>query len=186
MSNTSPSRFRVSDLPQNRATRFCLTPDSDQMSAIADEMNLTGLRKMRFEGQITSEGKTDWRLEARLGATVVQPCVVTLDPVTTRIEDQVIRRFLANLPDETSSDDDIDGEIEMPEDETIDKLGSHIDLEAVMIEALALGLPQYPRLGGAHLEAAQFTEPGKAPMQDEDARPFAGLKALRDSLDGEG
>ena len=181
MSDTNPNRLRVTDLPENRATRFALVPDGTQMDAIARELSLDGLRKLRFEGQITSEGKSDWRLEARLGATVTQPCVVTLTPVTTRIEDSVTRRFLAQMPDDI--DPDGDDEIEMPEDETIDKLGSHIDLDAVMIEALALGLPMYPRSEGAHLNQAQFTEPGKAPTRDEDARPFAGLKALRDSLD---
>lgn len=183
MSDTNPNRLRVADLPQNRATRFVLTPQIEQLNAIAQELGLDGLRKLRFEGQITSEGKADWRLDARLGATVIQPCVVTLAPVTTRIEDSVTRRFLASLPDEVDPDGEADGEIEMPEDETIDKLGNHIDLDAVMIEALALGLPQYPRAEGAHLQDAQFTEPGKAPMRDEDTRPFAGLKALRDSLD---
>ena len=36
----------------------------------------------------------------------------------------------------------------------------------------------------ASLEAAQFTEPGKVAMRDEDALPFAGLAALREHLAG--
>ena len=171
-------RLRVADLPQNRPTPFSLTFNREHLSALAAELGLIDLRKLRFEGHVVSDGKSDWRIDAELGATIVQPCVVTLAPVTTRIEEPVVRRLLDQLPDETCED----GEIEMPEDETIDRLGQYIDLQAVMTEALALALPLYPRADGAKLAESQFTEPGKAPMRDEDTRPFAGLKALRNDL----
>ncbi len=51
-----------------------------------------------------------------------------------------------------------------------------------MFEALTLALPLYPRADGADLGEPVFTEPGKRPLTDEDARPFAGLKDLRDRL----
>ena len=35
-------------------------------------------------------------------------------------------------------------------------------------------------LPGATLETHAFTEPGKTPMSDDDVKPFAALKALRD------
>jgi len=182
MSQFTSSRLRVADLPQNRETAFSLAPDTAQMTAISQELDLLSLRKLRFEGQVVSEGKSDWRLEAELGATVVQPCVVTLAPVTTRIEVSVIRRFLAHLPEDTMEE----SEVELPEDETIEKLGSEIDLENVMIEALSFALPLYPRAEGAELSEAQFTEPGKKPMSDGDAHPFAELQALRDKLPKKG
>ncbi|EEX10537.1 conserved hypothetical protein [Ruegeria lacuscaerulensis ITI-1157] len=115
-------------------------------------------------------------LEGHLGATVIQPCVVTLEPVTTRIETPVRRMYLSDWtePDEP--------EFEMPEDDETEPLGSEIDPGIVMHEALALALPQYPRKDGAHLDDANFTEPGKQAMTDEDAKPFAGLAGLRDAL----
>ena len=36
-------------------------------------------------------------LEADLGATVVQSCVVTLDPVTTRVEETALRRYTPDI-----------------------------------------------------------------------------------------
>ena len=36
---------------------------------------------------------------------------------------------------------------------------------------------------GAELGEAVYTAPGQIPMSDEDARPFAGLAALRDKLE---
>ncbi len=171
------TRFRVSDLPQNRTTRFELRPDNASLDALAKDLNLLGLRKLSLVGEISASGRTDWTLRARLGATVVQPCVVTLDRVTTRIDTDIIRHFLADMP-ELGEDE----EVEMPEDENAEQLGPEIDIASVMTEALALHLPLYPRAPGAALSETAYTEPGKTAMTDEDARPFAGLAALRDKL----
>ncbi|PIE14379.1 MAG: hypothetical protein CSA70_01030 [Rhodobacterales bacterium] len=183
---SSPTLLRVRDLKPSRPTRFAIRPPASDLAALATELGLDGLRKLSFEGELVAEGKTDWRLTARLGATVVQPCVVTLAPVTTRIDENVTRRFLASLPDAVPDavpgNEEDDGEIEMPEDDTIDQLESEIDLIRVMTEALALALPLYPRAEGAELEQSDFTAPGETAMTDEDARPFAGLSALRDKL----
>lgn len=176
--SSSQHSLRVSSLSQNGKTNFNLSPAPDRLAEIAQELELNALKKVRFSGHIQADGKRDWRLEANLAATVVQPCVVTLAPVTTRIDVPVTRRFLAHLPEDDLDDD----EIEMPEDDSIEQLQPTIELESVMIEALSLALPSYPRAEGASLETDRFTEPGKSPMTDEDARPFAGLKELRDKL----
>lgn len=182
MSDPKPlRRLRVSDLPERSETPFEIIPDAAELSTIARELGLDGLRKLRFSGRVAIDGVRDWRLEADLGATVIQPCVVTLAPVTTRIDDKVIRRFLARLPEDDSDDE----EIELPEDDTIERLGREIDLEAIMIEALSLALPLYPRAPDATLEDARFAAPGETPLSDAEMRPFAGLKALRDKLEND-
>jgi hypothetical protein len=56
----------------------------------------------------------------------------------------------------------------------------------VIIEALALSLPAYPRKDGVEATVVGVTEPGKAVMTDEDARPFAGLAALRAGPENKG
>ncbi len=143
--------FRVADLAQNRSTPFELRPDAAELSALAEELGLLGLRKLSFSGQIAGQGRRDWVLTGQLGATVVQPCVVG-------------------------------EEVEMPEDDTQEQLGSVIDPGQVMVEALALALPLYPRKEGVGSGDASFAGPGITPMTDEEAKPFAGLAALRDSL----
>ncbi|MEL6643723.1 MAG: DUF177 domain-containing protein [Pseudomonadota bacterium] len=178
----NPEPFlRVGDLATGKETPFEVVPDAAARAALADALGLLGLRKLRFAGQLTPVGKDDWRLTARLGATVVQPCVVTLEPVVTRIEEDVERLFVAEVPDLPEG-----AEIEMPEDDQVDALGDGVALGTVMAEVLALALPLYPRAERAALEQAQFAGPGVTPMTDEDARPFAGLKELRDKLDKNG
>lgn len=171
--------FAVSDLSSKSPTRFEILPDAPTRAALAADLGIEGIRKLRFAGEISADGKRDWRLDAKLGATVVQACVVTLAPVTTRIDIDVTRRFLAKMPDLTL---DEAGEAEMPEDDTIEPLGPEIDPATVMAEALALNLPLYPRAEGADLGAATFAAPGVKPLDDEAVKPFARLAQLRDKL----
>ncbi|SMR72934.1 Uncharacterized ACR, COG1399 [Aliiroseovarius halocynthiae] len=171
--------LRVADLSTKLDTTFELIPTEAECKAIAADLGLPGLRKLRFKGTLAARGKTDWQLTAHLGATVVQDCVVTLNPVTTRIEEPVRRRWVRDLPELEAGD-----EIEMPDDETLEQLGSEFDLGTVMTESLALSLPLFPRVDGAELDQANFSAPGIAPMSDDDAKPFAGLSALRDQMTG--
>jgi uncharacterized metal-binding protein YceD (DUF177 family) len=172
-----PHPFRA-PLGQNligarRETAFELAPDATARAAIARHLGISEIRKLRFAGRVTPAGRRDWRLEAELGATVVQPCVVTLAPVVTRIDTPVVRRFLAEWHEPEA------GEVERPEDETAEPLESVIDPGLVMVEALALALPDYPRAPGAELGAVQVTPPGAEPLDDDALRPFAGLAGLR-------
>lgn len=168
--------LRVADLSQNAATPFELQPESSLLSEIAAQMGVIRVRKLRFSGEIRGHGKRDWTLKGDLGFTVTQPCVVSLEPVNTRIDTKIERLFLANqdMPSEE--------EVEMPEDDNVEPLESHINPYAVMLEALALHLPQYPRKKGIELGEAVHSAPGITPMRDEDTRPFSGLAALRDQL----
>lgn len=178
MSKTPPSRtaLRVADLAQNAPTPFFLQPDADVLAAMADTLDLSGLRKVRFVGEVQAEGAQDWLLTGTLGATVTQPCGVTLAPVTTRIDVPVRRLYLRNYEESDAP------EVEMPEDDEAERLGQWIDPEAVLIEALSLALPLYPRAEGVALDETVLTEPGVAPLTEQAMRPFAGLAALKDQM----
>ena len=168
--------IRLSDQRGRGDMPFRLEPDARGRAAIAADLGISGVKKLRFEGRLTPVGKRDWHLDATLGATVVQDCVVTLAPVTSRIDEAVVRRYMADLPPPVA------GEIEMPQDDTAEPLPSSLDLVAVMIEALALALPPFPRAEGVAPVDLTVTEPGAVPLSTEGSRPFAGLSVLRDSL----
>ena len=176
MTDLPQKSLRLNDLSNRSETPFALQPDTEEMAAMARALGITDLRKMRFEGAVSPAGDRDWALSAQLGATVVQPCVVTLAPVTTRIEERVARRFVAHFEEPEGQ------EVEMPEDETLEPLPTSIDLYAIALEALSLALPAYPRAETAELDQTAFAAPGVRPMTDEDARPFAGLAGLKDQL----
>ncbi|WP_146589200.1 YceD family protein [Puniceibacterium confluentis] len=173
--------FRVSGLSTRAPTHFSLRPEAPERESIARTLEIDGIRKLSFEGHIAPLGKRGWRMKATLGATVVQSCVVTLAPVVTRIDEEILRTYVPpdqiKVPEEGS-------EIEMPEDDTTEPLGDVISARAAMIEALTLALPLYPRADGAELGEAVFAEDGAEPLRDADLKPFAGLAGLRDKLDG--
>ncbi len=170
-------RLRLRDLPRTRPTEFEICPDAPERAAIAADLGIEGVRKLRFAGQLLPQGRQDWEMQATLGVTVVQSCVVTMAPVVTRIDEAVTRRLVADLPVPGSGDD----EIEVPQDD-VEALPETLDLGATMTEALALALPLYPRAEGVEATSMQVAAPGVAPLTDEDAKPFAGLRDLRDRL----
>ncbi len=164
--------FRVAELAARKPTRFTMALDEAALAALAADLGLLEVRKLTFKGELVPKGRHDWELTAKLGASVVQACIVTLAPVQTRIDEEVKRRYLADMP-QIEAD-----EVEMPEDDTVEALPQVIDAGAVMAEALALALPLYPRAPGADLGAVQGTPPGAEPIVEEKLRPFAGLADL--------
>lgn len=172
--------IRMSDLKHRQPTPVTIEPDAAGRAAVAQDLGIVGVRKLRLTGTLTPLGKRDWQLDAVLGATVVQECIITLAPVTTRIEEPLVRRYLSDMANPAS------GEVEMPEDDSAEALPIDLDLAAVMIEALALALPPYPRAPGAEIGELSVTEPGALAFTDDRVKPFAGLAALRDSLQTKG
>jgi uncharacterized metal-binding protein YceD (DUF177 family) len=168
----SPNAYRVADLPSKKVTRFSIRPDGNHRNNTSQLLGFEGIKKLDFTGEIAPMGKRDWRLSGKLGATVTQSCVVTLKPVTTRIDISVTREFLSEKPEPTGD------EYEITEDDSIEELGEFIDAYSVMQEALAIAAPDYPRVANAQLEDSVYTEPGKIALTDEDAKPFAALANL--------
>lgn len=167
-----PERLRVAHLNPRAPTPFCLVPDAGRCAAIAAELGVPALSRLSFEGEIRAEAGGAWALTGRLRARVSQACVVTLKPVKTTLDEEVERRYSPHvaLPE--------GDEVEMPDDR-LEPLGQFIDLAAVMIEELALALPEYPRAEGVAFEAAP-----EEPAPDT-RRPFEGLdKLLRGRDDG--
>lgn len=163
---SSQTRLRVAHLNPRAPTQFDLRPDAQTRTAIAQELGLTDLPKLQFTGAIRAEGGEGWEITGQLTARVVQPCVVTLKPVKTNLEERVERHYSPHVMVPEGD------EIEML-DETVEPLGQFIDLSAVMIEELTLALPEYPRADGAELTADTVEDD-----TPDTRRPFQGLDQL--------
>jgi uncharacterized metal-binding protein YceD (DUF177 family) len=169
----NPEFARVIELRQLRELAdlaFDIAPTDGEAAAIARLLGARAVRKMRLRGRLTAIGG-GWRLDAWLGATVVQTCVVSLDPVTTRIDQPVRRTWLP-----VTGPRPAELVVEPDEDDEVEPLGERIDLGLVATEALALALPPYPRKPGARLGPTAMAGRGVA---GEEPKPFAGLAALR-------
>ncbi|WP_199260119.1 YceD family protein [Paracoccus binzhouensis] len=161
------TRFRVAQLNPRQPTAFTLAPDAAARAALAGKLGLSALPRLGFAGEIRAVQNDAWEVTGRLSARVVQPCVVTLAPVKTTLDEPVHRLY---SPHAGTPEGD---EVEMPDDD-LEPLGAFIDVEAIMVEELALALPLYPRAEGADLAEAG-TEPAPEP---ETRKPFAGLSDL--------
>lgn len=171
--------FRVAALAARKPTRFTLAPNTAERAAMAAELGLLELPSFSLKGELQPAGKSDFHLDARLEARVVQPCSVTLAPVATDLRERVKRSFVKDFVVPEAD------EVEIPEDDSVDPLPEVIDMTAIALEALELALPLYPRAPGAELGEAVYAEPGTAPLKDVDLRPFAGLAALKARLEGD-
>ena len=172
--------YRTKALSARKPTRFDLALGPDALALVAALLGITAVRALRFKGELRPSGHHDVELEARLAATVEQPCGITLAPVVTMIREPVLRRYIADLADPEEL------EIEMPDDDSAEPLPEVIDVGEVALEVLALALPLYPRAPGAELPEMVAAPPGVTPLRDADLRPFAGLAGLADKLTGPG
>lgn len=164
----SDTRLAVARLNPRQPTRFDLRPDEQRRAELAAALGLVALPRLRMLGELRPASGDAWELSARLTARVVQPCVVTLAPVSTPIAEDVHRLYSPHTapPDET--------ETEMG-DADLEPLGRFIDLAEVMAEALSLALPLYPRAAAAPESAGPIA--GTAPAEGQ-RRPFADLARL--------
>jgi len=169
--------IRITDIKKRGLKDFDLAFSADMLAAAAKTLSVSGISKARITGKLRATDQQDWILTAKAGASVVQPCSVTLAPVKTRIDEDIKRIFVAHWQEPEN-----DSVLEMDENVETEPLGHEIDLEQIALEAISLALPAYPRASGAVLETSVFTEPGTAPLTDEDVKPFAALSALKDKL----
>lgn len=171
--------YRLATLPARKPLRFAFRPEAADRRLIAAALGLIELPALVLKGEIRPEGRRDFVLEAELQADAVQACSVTLAPVPAKLQEPVLRRYLADYAEPEGD------EAEMPEEE-VEPLPEVIDVAAVALEALALALPPYPRAPGAELGEAVFAAPGVAPLRQADLNPFAGLAGLAQQLKKDG
>jgi uncharacterized metal-binding protein YceD (DUF177 family) len=107
--------------------------------------------------------------------------VISFVPVTTRIDEKISRRYVPEaMFEQVAEDEEI---AEASGDDAMDILPAEIDLIDVFRETLVLTLPDYPRAEGVELGERVFSQEGVKPMRDADAKPFAGLAALKEKLE---
>ena len=118
------------------------------------------------------------RVTGRLSAGIVQPSVVTLDPVPQRIEEPIDRVFLPGGDRVHAASTNAEIVVDLEAEDVPDRFeGPEADLSGLIIETLALAIDPYPRAEGESLDGLGLDEP------DEDESPFAGLKSLKKSAE---
>lgn len=149
-----------------------ITVEREAREAIAAQLEVTAvdrlqvkLHAVRFRGGI--------RVTGQLRALVVQPSVVSLEPVTEEIEEPIDRVFLPGGEKPYAGKADAEVFVDLQGDDVPDHFeGNEADLSDLIVETLALAIDPYPRLEGESVGIAGDED-------DEEDSPFAGLKALK-------
>ncbi len=180
---SAPDRFRITDASirldsmPTTGRDVSLTVDNDEREHIAEELEVTSIDRLqvklhavRFRGGI--------RVTGRLEAIVVQPSVISFEPVTQEIGEPVDRIFLPGGEKQYAGPADAEIFVDLEGDDLPDHFeGNEADLTDLIVETLSLAIDPYPRAPGESLG-----ELGSDGLEDE-VNPFASLKKLKQDLD---
>lgn len=146
--------------------------DEPTRAALAESLKLTAIDS--FDATMTIVPlRGGIRAQGRLVARIVQPSVVTFEPVTQDIDEAVDRVFLpeAHAHKPTPGSEVF---VDLEDDDFPDHIaGPEVDLSALLVETLALAIDPYPRQPGESLDSLGLNKDG------EDSGPFAGLARLK-------
>ena len=155
-----------------------LAPDEAARQAVAKVANVVALPRLKATFNLTRYGAEGLRVQGRVLATVVQNCVVTLEPIESRIDEAVDLVFLPEPGEQPSLPSDDEGALDvaafhaLETDEPPETLvGGAVDLGTLATEFLILGIDPFPRKEGAVFDAP--------PAGDPASHPFAALAALK-------
>jgi hypothetical protein len=133
---------------------------------------LRELPRLEANFDVTRHGAEGLHVAGRVSATVGQNCVVTLEPLSNDIEEEVDLLFMPQPPGDAAADESEDPEQSMPKapsdanrGESEPLIDGVVDLGAVATEFLILGLDPYPRKPGAVFEPPQNLNSSEGPFQ---------------------
>jgi Large ribosomal RNA subunit accumulation protein YceD len=158
----------VADLAET-GQQFALVADDATRAAVARVARLRELPRLQANFDVTRRGARGLHVAGFVSATVGQNCVVTLEPLTSEIEEAIDLTFVpqqAPAPEPGAKPEPRDVKWGDPEP----LIGGIVDLGALVTEFLILGLDPYPRKPGAEFEPPQEGKP--------DEGPFAALSKL--------
>lgn len=170
----------VLNLPQKGLTIKLGTTESERV-ALAAQHALEAVNAFEAAMLLTRWKKNGVRIRGKIEAQIVQLCVVTLEPITNSIEEEIDTTFvpensrLARLELDESGELVLDAEgADIPETFSGDK----IDLGAIVTEFFELAIDSYPRKPGISTETAPVVfESGDQEVAPDS--PFAKLAQLR-------
>jgi Large ribosomal RNA subunit accumulation protein YceD len=180
---------RLEDIPEG-GEHFDLEADLGVRTAVAKVAGLRDLPRLQASFDVTRRGSDGLHVQGlhvsgSVSASVGQSCVVTLEPIDNEIEESIDLAFVPQQPAEAQSRaqtgaqtgaQTADGMEDKPRPRDLNLngpeplIGGAIDLGALAVEFLILGLDPYPRKPGAVFQPPQDDKP--------DPGPFAALAKL--------
>lgn len=163
---------RIDQIPAS-GRDFEIEADAEQREALTGRLGVSALEAFGARVNVRAL-RGGVRVRGRLKAAVVQPCVVTFEPVRQSIDEPVDRVFLPGREERYEGPPGAEVYVDLEGEDPPDHYeGNEIDLSELLVETLSLAIDPYPRLEGVDI-------PPEA-RDEEDDSPFAKLKALKDN-----
>jgi uncharacterized metal-binding protein YceD (DUF177 family) len=155
----------------SRAKRLDFAATPQEALALANRCGIASLE--RLDATVTLRrirGGTMIRADSHLIADVVQTCVITLEPVSQRVDERFTVIFTPSVPPTTSLPMESSPQDIAPDEEDTEPFSEDgdLDLGELITQHLILGLPPYPRHPDAHFS---WQEPENAEKEEEQAAP---------------
>jgi uncharacterized metal-binding protein YceD (DUF177 family) len=164
--------IRVDRLPAT-GREIDVQPDAEALADLAGQLKLTAIETFAAK-LVATPLRGGIRVLGQLTARIVQPSVVTFEPVTQQIDEPVDRVFLPEPDQAHKATPGSELFIDLEDDDFPDHIdGPEVDLSDLLVETLALAIDPYPRLPGESLDNLGIAT---AP---EDEGPFASLRQLK-------
>lgn len=156
---------RIDDVGE-AGNHYDLEADAGVRAAAAKLAGVLAVPRLTAQLDVVRSGD-GLRVTGQVSATVRQTCVVTLEPIENQVEEAVDLTFSPSRQSEAAENLDQDPNLPDPPEPLVD---GTVDLGALAVEFLVLGIDPYPRKPGAVFEQ---------PAADEADKPFAALAALK-------
>ena len=160
--------FAIEDIEAKGAS-VDLVADAEERRRLAERFGLLSLDRLVAHLEVTRGASgIPIRVRGRLRASVVQSCVVSLDPVASEIDEPVEAEY---APASTEGPEEM-VHIDQPDPpEPLD--GDTLELGELVAQHLSVALDPYPRKQGA--EPPEWAKP----TDSEGDNPFSALASLR-------
>ena len=164
--------YKLDTLGQPRSVD--IRAEAEERAGLARRFGLQSLDRLEARATLTTSAQ-GIDVTGHILADAVQNCVVTGDPIRTRIDQDFVVRFMQE--DAAPEADEI--ELSAEDCDIMEHDGQQIDLGEAVAQTLGLALDPYPRSANAE---ARLREAGV--KSEEEAGPFGALAALKDKLQG--
>ena len=153
----------VETLPVKGPYCGALVADDPELAALSDRFGFVEIDRLDVSVEIARVGPDTWDVKGRLQARLVQPCIVTGDPVPETVDFDIEERYVrASYEDE---------EVVVGLDDSEPLVDGSIELGEMVAQSLALAVNAWPRT----VDAPDEFKAGDV----EDAHPFASLGSLK-------
>ena len=150
---------------------FILVCSKSSLSVLAEHLNILEAKKASIQGTLKLQTEKQIFLNAIVKAKLIQSCSLTLEPIVTNINKQILRTFSIGSSKNMETKKNV-FELNKNSFEN-DMIINEINLGDVLIETITLETPDYPKKSGASMNLA--------PKEDINVEsPFSILSRLKE------